>query len=196
MTLKITSAFAVAIHLRAPALAFGAAAPAPPLYGQKATNWCWLAVAQMAGDTPPRTIGLVQCSLAVRYISGASGCCTNVSSSCNQAGQPQDINQVYTDNSLAYAMSSTPALEADVQSALASGYLVEVGWQTAVQGHVVLIVGTHNDAQGNARYTVNDPSPVNIGQIRNLDFSGLTKPPLVSTGGGPWTWTYTWMDIH
>lgn len=196
MTLRVASANAVPIPLRSPVAAFGAVAPAVPLYGQKASNWCWLAVAQMAGDTAPRSIGLAQCNLAIRYITGAAGCCTSVNSSCDQPGGPTDISQIYTDNSLSFAVSSTPALEASVQSALANGYLVEIGWQTANLGHVVLVVGTHKDAQGNTRYTVNDPSPVNFGQIRNLDFAGLTNPPLVSTGGGPWGWTYTWIDIH
>jgi hypothetical protein len=196
MTLRITSANAVPIRLRSPVAAFGAVAPTAPLYGQKSSNWCWLAVAQMVGDTPPRAFGLAQCSLAIRYIAGAAGCCSSVNSSCDRPGAPPDISQIYTDNGLSFSMSPVPALEARVQSALAKGYLVEIGWQTANLGHVVLVVGSHRDALGNTRYTVNDPSPPNIGQIRILDFGGLTKPPLVSTGGGPWKWTYTWIDIH
>jgi hypothetical protein len=196
MALKISSAAAVQIPLRAPVVAFGAALPAAPLYPQKASNWCWLAVAQMVTDTPPRAIGLSQCSLAVKYIPGAAGCCTGISSSCDQPGGPVPIGQIYTDNGLSYSVSPTAALEATVQAALANGYLVEIGWQTASLGHVVLVVGTHVDARGNNRYSVNDPSPPNVGQIRNLDFAGLANPPLISTGGGPWRWTYTWTHIH
>lgn len=196
MTLKISSAAAVVVPLRAPTVRFGAAPLSVPLHPQKASNWCWLAVAQMAGDTSPRALGLSQCTLATTYVPGATGCCTKINSSCDQAGAPGSISQIYTDNAVNYSVSTTPAPEAAVLAALSSGFVVEIGWQTARLGHVVLIVGTYLDAAGNNRYSVHDPSPPNIGQIRNLDFAGLLKPPLVSSGGGAWTWTYTWSDIH
>ena len=196
MPLRISDAAAVVVPLRAPVVRFGAVPVSVPLYAQRAGNWCWLAVAQMAADTPPRSLKLSQCTLASSYISGAKGCCTKVNSICDQAGDPVDIGQIYTDHAVSFSVSTTPALEAAVLTALSSGFLVEVGWQTAFQGHVVLVVGTHVDAAGNNRYSVNDPDPVNVGQIRNLDFAGLLNPPLVSSGGGPYRWTYTWSDIH
>jgi hypothetical protein len=162
-----------------------------PLYSQDASEWCWLACAQMLGDTPPRGLQLRQCELAQTYIPGATGCCQTkpVPAVCNHGGSVATIQQVYTENSLGFVATPVDGKpdEAQLVAWLEMGP-VEVFWVTPDQAHVALIVGVQ--AVGPAyRYTVNDPWPSGSGQVRPLTYDQLL-PTIPS--GYDWDWQCVW----
>jgi hypothetical protein len=163
-----------------------------PAYGQDASEWCWLACAQMAGDTPPRSVRLQQCQLAQTYIPGAVDCCTTKPppDACNDGGSQPTIQQVYADNPLGFIpapVTGQPA-EPDLVTWLARGP-VQVFWTTPDQAHVALIVAVHPLPGGKYQYTVNDPWPVGSGQVRLLTYDQLL-PTILSSYD--WSWQCVW----
>lgn len=161
-----------------------------PLHPQEATEWCWLACAQMVGDTPPRNLQLEQCKLAETYLPGATGCCTDpVPEGCNIGGSADEIQQLYTDNSLGFVAAPVAGQPNEPQliTWLESGP-VQVFWSVPDQSHVALIVGMQL-LRGTYVYTVNDPWPVGCGHVRSLTYGQLA--PVMQTGY-TWAWQYVW----
>lgn len=163
-----------------------------PLYGQAASEWCWLACAQMAGDTPPRSARLQQCQLAQAYISGATGCCASPvpPDACNGGGSESAIGQIYTQNALGFEPTPTAGQPAEdsLVDLLGKGP-VQVFWTTPDQAHVALIVGVKPVPRGGYLYTVNDPWPVGSGQVRSLLYGQLI-PTIPSSYD--WSWQCVW----
>jgi Papain-like cysteine protease AvrRpt2 len=142
-----------------------------PSYSQEATEWCWLACAQMVGDMQPRSARLQQCQLA-------------------HGGSQATIQQIYTDYALGFI--PTPVVgqpaESDLVAWLARGP-IQVFWTTPDQAHVALIVGVQQLARGKYKYTVNDPWPVGSGQVRPLAYDQLL--PTIHSGYD-WSWQCVW----
>lgn len=163
-----------------------------PLYRQEASEWCWLACAQMAGDMPPRSARLQQCQLAQTYIPGASGCCgtSPPPDNCNGGGSAEVIQQIYSSNPLGFdptPVNGQPS-EPDLIAWLDKGP-IQVFWTTPDQAHVALIVGVQLVSDGNYQYTVNDPWPVGSGQVRPLRYAQLV--PTIHSGYD-WDWLCVW----
>lgn len=163
-----------------------------PLRGQAASEWCWLACAQMVGDTPPRSAGLQQCQLAEMYISGATGCCagTPPPDVCNAGGSATTIEQLYAAQSLGFVPTPIlgPQQENDLVDMLGRGP-VQIFWTTPDQAHVALIVAVRPVPGGGYLYTVNDPWPVGSGQVRSLSYDQLL-PTIPSSYD--WSWQCVW----
>lgn len=163
-----------------------------PLYGQDATEWCWLACAQMIGDMGSAGANLQQCVLAQKYIPGATNCCASrpPPDDCNDGGSDDTIQQLYTDNSLGFQPSPSVGqpLETDLLALLQKGP-VQVFWCTPDQGHVALIVGFQFTPNQTALYILNDPWPVGSGQIRTVGYDQLL-PTIPSSYD--WSWDCYW----
>jgi papain like cysteine protease AvrRpt2 len=163
-----------------------------PLYGQEASEWCWLACAQMAGDAPPWSANLQQCQLAQNYIPGATNCCTSKPppAACNRGGAETTIQQIYADHPIGFepAPVARPPDETQLLTWLAEGP-VQVFWSTPDQAHVALIVGVKPIGAGKYQYIVNDPWPVGSGQVRLLTFDQI-EPTIPSSYD--WSWDYVW----
>jgi hypothetical protein len=163
-----------------------------PSYSQEATEWCWLACAQMVGDMQPRSARLQQCQLAQTYIPGAADCCKTMPppDHCNDGGSQATIQQIYTDNALGFIPAPVvgqPA-ESDLVAWLARGP-IQVFWTTPDQAHVALIVGIQQLARTKYKYIVNDPWPVGSGQVRPLAYDQLL--PTIHSGYD-WSWQCVW----
>lgn len=165
------------------------------MYAQLASNWCWLACAQMVGDTPPRKLALKQCTLAEQYIAGAANCCVIASPTCNQGGSSSSISTLYTSNGISNKPISGGISEAALRQSLNSGRLVQVGWRATRMGHVALVIRTYTNASGSTGYVINDPWPPRVGSVRYLSYADIQAPPLTSANGTAWTWVYTWEDL-
>jgi len=163
-----------------------------PLNAQEASEWCWLACAQMAGNTPPRSAQLQQCQLAQSYVPGAADCCTSKPppAACNRGGAKTVIQQLFSDHALGFvpvAFEGSPD-ETQLLAWLAQGP-VQVFWSTPDQAHVALIVGATLIGKGAYQYVVNDPWPIGSGQVRSLTFDQL-QPTIPSSYD--WSWDYVW----
>lgn len=163
-----------------------------PLYAQQATEWCWLACAQMAGDTPPRGAKLQQCDLAEKYIEGAAGCCATKPPPdvCNDGGSADTIEKIYAGIPLGF--DPAPVLGQPDEPELIEWLLrgpVQVFWKTPDLAHVALIVGVQQVGAGNYQYTLNDPWPVGSGQVRMVSYDRIL--PTIPSGFG-WDWQCCW----
>jgi hypothetical protein len=163
-----------------------------PSYGQAASEWCWLACAQMAGDTPPRNARLTQCQRAETYIAGATGCCASPvpPDVCNMGGSQSAIEQIYSQQSLGFVPTPVDGqpLEAQLVELLGRGP-VQAFWCTPDQAHVALIVGVKLVPGGGYLYTVNDPWPIGSGAVRPLTYKQLL-PAIHSSYD--WDWQCVW----
>jgi Papain-like cysteine protease AvrRpt2 len=161
-----------------------------PLAAQLATEWCWLACAEMMGAW--KNIALQQCQLAEQYVANASNCCVSTPppKSCNGGGSAGSIQQLYTDHPCGFVpqpVDGQPA-EGDLAVMLEHGP-VQVFWTTPDLGHVALIIGVKPVVGGKFQFTLNDPWPVNSGQIRSVSYDQLL-PTMPS--GYPWSWECVW----
>jgi Papain-like cysteine protease AvrRpt2 len=169
--------------------------PPVPLYIQGATNWCWLACAQMLGDAGARGLNLQQCLLAQEFIPGATGCCgaEPVPGSCNQGGDVGMIENLYTKYDVGLdpqATSAPPASEEAFLTLLAQGP-VQVHWTSNDQSmaHVALVVGVRPNADGTNFYVINDPWPTSNGQPQIVSYQDIH--PLIQSAYG-WSWDLAW----
>lgn len=165
-----------------------------PLYSQQATEWCWLACAQMAGDTPPRAVQLQQCELAQKWIpaAAATDCCTTKPPPdvCNDGGSADAIQTIYT--GIAVGFDPAPVFNRPDEPELIEWLLrgpVQVFWNTPDLAHVALIVGVHQLSSGKYQYTLNDPWPVGSGQVRMVYYDQIL--PTIPSGYG-WSWQCCW----
>ena len=163
-----------------------------PLHGQDATEWCWLACAQMVAEMAAAGVGLQQCVLAEKYAAGATNCCSSSPppDNCNDGGSQTTIEQLYTDNNLGFQptpVAGQPA-EGDLVTMLLKGP-VQAFWSTPDQAHVALVVGFQSLPDGSSLYVINDPWPVGSGQIRMVTYDELV-PTIPSSYD--WSWDYSW----
>lgn len=201
MTLRVVTGVVVPLAPARPAAPQALAvstAPAVPLYGQQAANWCWAACAQMLGDARGLGVKLTQGTLAERYVP-ATNCCGvwPVPPACDDGLDVSVITKLYAENAvgLEAVPRDGPLAEPDLIALLARGP-VQVFW-TSVDGsmaHVALIVGVRADPQGKHLFEVHDPLPVaptaaGGGQRRTLAYADLA-PSLYSAYG--WNWSHTW----
>ena len=169
--------------------------PQVPLYIQQATNWCWLACAQMLGDAGARGLNLQQCLLAQEFIPGATGCCgvRPAPETCNQGGDLGMIENLYTKYDVGLdpqATSAPPSSEEAFLALIAQGP-VQVHWTSNDQSmaHVALVVGVRPNADGTNFYVINDPWPASNGQPQIVSYEDIH--PIIQSAYG-WSWDMAW----
>jgi hypothetical protein len=140
--------------------------------GQQQPNWCWAAAGAVVMNyiNPPPTpsAALSQCSEAQHaYGSPTLNCCTNPGA-CNKPGEPDFTFYGFT------SKTQPPILrwnEIKTQVGCLKKPVAFTSKRADGSAHMMVIVGYATDSQGVALLLINDPLPVNTGQLTWIPYS-------------------------
>jgi hypothetical protein len=168
--------------------------PQPPTFGagatvrnvpipyetQLLTEWCWAACATMVAINQT-----TQCGIGRTKFPGAP--CPPTSNE-NFPATPYDIRVALKKaGRIPTEINAAPPLTAlQIDTDLAGGRPLPVGWERPCSGHVIVVCGSQPDATGATVYVVNDPDATTGGAHLLLSWRDL------DTARGLGQWTYAW----
>jgi Papain-like cysteine protease AvrRpt2 len=153
-----------------------------PWYPSAQEEWCWAACAQMLAYYFQNAL-TDQCTFAKLLFPGTD--CCGAPAACDQPIDLSNVTALFPSFGKSATFLSAPIEFGDIQSEIAAGRPVQVGYQWSTQGnHVAVIAGVSEDNIGPLVY-VNDPDP----QFANgwVYYSNLK----LAYGLGTWQWTWT-----
>lgn len=151
-----------------------------PYEAQLLAQWCWAACATMV-----TTNHATQCGIGRTKFPAAP--CPPTQNE-NFPATPYDIRTALkTAGRIPTEITGNPPLTAlQIDTDLAGGRPLQVGWQRPHSGHVVVVCGSQPDATGATVYVVNDPDATTGGPRLLLSARDL------DTARGLGQWTYAW----
>lgn len=151
-----------------------------PLHGQHQSNWCWAASGQMITDYFGHPIA--QCT-QVNDANGMTNCCNlPTPSACNLGGTTHIDNYGFT-----RTVVTTPIAYKSLQCELFSdkrAMIYDLRWDGG-GGHTIVISG-YDTPGGEQWLWVNNPLPVDVGNIYLLKYDDYVDGPGWSYGRTEW----------
>ena len=139
--------------------------------GQEQKYWCWAASGQVAMNAVHPTSQVTQCDEANRKLGPATHDCCNHPDSCNVRGAPPYAAYQFTAN--IQQMLSWDEIKTQV-GCLRKPVPFIWKWPDG-SSHMMVIVGYKTEL-GVAQLLVNDPLPVNQGQLHYIAYDGDYMP--------------------
>lgn len=156
------------------------------LEAQKASNWCWAAVA-VSVETYYGRNGETQCRLAGRH-HGVQGCCGQpVPDECDRAAKLSEVlTELGSLRDFLQEAASTDVLSDEIR--VGNPVCCHISWTGLDAGHFVVVVGFEENGAV-LDVVVEDPAPVDQGRVWSLPYDELVSQ-FGEDGSGAWDFSY------